>query len=239
MKDTIAQLVQLQKVDSKIFELENAKGDLPDTVRRLKEDLEAMKTWIESTTHEIQEAQKERRQREGELKLTEEKLKKHQNQLYDVTTNKEYDAITQEIEQEKENISYYESRILELIALEEETTKELEDRKTESEQIQTDLQEKEKELRAMEKESEDEELKLMHEREKILVRLNKRVLSQYKRILHAKNHLAVVPITRNACGGCFNTIPPQKIVEIRKMSQIYSCEVCGRILVWQDNGTTE
>ena len=236
MKNTIGHLKELQKVDSKIFDLEVAKGDLPEKVNRLKIELEDLKIFVEEKSLSIVEFKKERKLKEGELKLTEEKLKKHQNQLYDVTTNKEYDAITQEIEHEKENISSFENRILELIASEEAIEKELEQDKESVETIQNELKEKETELRKLEKANEDEEITLLHEREKILVRLDKHILNSYRRILAAKNNLAVVPVTREACGGCFNRIPPQRIVEVRKMDRLYSCEVCGRILVWEENG---
>lgn len=239
MKDTIDRLIQLQQVDSKIMDLEHFKGDLPETVQRLQEELKTLNTVIREKKNKIEEAKKERRLKEGELTLTLEKLKKHQNQLYDVTTNREYDAITQEIEQEKENISACESRILDLDIIDEEITKELEESAKAVVNIQIELAQKESELAEVEKENKDHELQLFHEREKIVARLNKNIIYSYRRILDAKNGLAVVPVTRNACGGCYNTIPPQKIVEIRKKNRLYNCEVCGRILVWQGNGHVE
>jgi hypothetical protein len=94
-----------------------------------------------------------------------------------------------------------------------------------------DLSERKEELREVNKEHEKEELKLQHEREKILVRLDKNYTERYDRIRNAKSGLAVVPIKRNACGGCYSRVPPQKILEIRQNSKLYACEHCGRILV--------
>ena len=99
------------------------------------------------------------------------------------------------------------------------------------EELNAELEGKQKELREVNKEHEKEELKLQHEREKLVVRVEREDLERYERIRKAKGGKAVVPVKRGACGGCFNRVPPQKILEIRQNLKLYQCEHCGRILV--------
>ena len=98
-------------------------------------------------------------------------------------------------------------------------------------ELSGEFDERHKELREVNKEHEKEELKLGHEREKLLVRITGDDLERYERIKRAKNGKAVVPVKRGACGGCFSRVPPQKILEIRQNSRLFTCEHCGRILV--------
>jgi len=231
MKETIEYLASLQKVDKKLFYLEFSKGDLPKAVTRLKGSIAKLETQIENTKKEIEKIERERISTENLVELAQEKLKKYQNQLYDVTSNKEYDAITHEIEMKKKEIEEGENQILEMIQANEENQNTVKEYKEEKKQLKKDLGSKEKELSALLKATEKEELELNHMREKITVRLKFPILKWYERIRNAKSGVAVVPITRDACGGCYKTIPPQKIVEVEKLQELIQCDVCGRILI--------
>ena len=238
MKENLKSLVQLQIVDSQMHDIEIAKGDLPETVNKLTEEVNSLEKYISEKGKALKNAQLERRNFDGLVNLSSEKLKKLQNQLYDVTTNREYDALTTEIETEKNNIEDNENKILELFSFEDDTAKEIETKKKELAKLKKELKEKDSELKKLIKMNQENENRLLNERENIIVRVNKRLLHNYIRIhKYYKNGLAVVPVSRNACGGCYNTIPPQKLVEIRKMDKVIACEVCGRILVWRDNGS--
>jgi len=238
VKENLKSLVQLQIVDSQMHDIEIAKGDLPETVNKLTEEVNSLEKYISEKGKALKNAQLERRNVDGLVNLSSEKLKKLQNQLYDVTTNREYDALTTEIETEKNNIEDNENKILELFSFEDDTAKEIETKKKELAKLKKELKEKDSELKKLIKMNQENENRLLNERENIIVRVNKRLLNNYIRIhKYHKNGLAVVPVSRNACGGCYNTIPPQKLVEIRKMDKVIACEVCGRILVWRDNGS--
>ena len=237
VKENLKSLVQLQIVDSQMHDLEIAKGDLPETVNKLTEEVNSIEKYISEKGKALKNAQLERRKLDGLVNLSSEKLKKLQNQLYDVTTNREYDALTTEIETEKNNIENNENKILELFSFEEDTAKEIETKKKELTKLKKELKERDSELKKLIKTNQEKENRLLNERENIIVRVNKHLLNSYIKIhKYHKNGLAVVPVSRNACGGCYNTIPPQKLVEIRKMDKVIACEVCGRILVWRDNG---
>ena len=236
MKKKLELLIQLQFIDSQLQELEEAKGSLPKEVEGLQTDKDSLDSSIQELEEQVSTAKGEHRDHENTISLTTEKLKKHQDQLYDVTSNKEYDAITQEIEVEKNTISDSETRVVELMEAEENAGTFLKEKKTQLEAVLQELETKDAELSKLIKANEDLALKLAHEREKIAVRIPDRLLGQYNRIRGAKNGLAVAAIERQACGGCSSAIPPQRQYEIRQMNQIIICDFCGRMLVPGENG---
>lgn len=231
MKQTLEYLASLQEVDKKLFYLEFSRGDLPKTVSRLKSSIERVKQQIKDLKNEMESSEKESVSTENLVELAKDKLKKYQNQLYDVTSNKEYDAITQEIEIKKKEIEEGEVFVLEIIGASEKNQEILNGYEGENKQYKNELKVKEKELNTLLKSTEKKELELNHKREKLTVRLKEPLLKRYERILKAKSGVAIVPITRDACGGCFKSIPPQKIVEVEKLLQLIQCEICGRILI--------
>ena len=231
MKETLGFLASLQEVDKKLFYLEFSKGDLPKTVARLKESLDKLLKQIETLKKSIEKNEIDQRNTENLIETAQEKLKKYQNQLYDVTTNKEYDAITHEIEMKKKEIEEGELSVLNLITENEKHQQTLSALQNDWKQLEKDLEIKEKELKVVINATEKEELELKHHREKLVVRLKEPDLRRYERIRKAKSGIAVVAITRDACGGCFKSIPPQKIVEVEKLIEMIQCDVCGRILI--------
>ncbi len=231
VKESLEFLIALQVVDKKLFYLEFSKGDLPITVAGLKKSIKKIENKIESTKTAVEEIEKERISTENLVELSQEKLKKYQTKLYDVTSNKEYDAITKEIETKSKEIEDGETSILEHLQTKENNQNLFDEFDQELTRLKSELKIKEKELGALIKATEKEVLKLNHQREKLVVRLKKPTLSRYERIKNAKSGVAVVPIKRDACGGCFKAIPPQKIVEVSNLKQLIQCDVCGRILV--------
>jgi len=231
VKESLEFLITLQGVDKKLFYLEFSKGDLPRTVAGLKDSIKEIENNIASTKAAVKEIEKEQVSMENLVELAQEKLKKYQNQLYDVTSNKEYDAITQEIELKNKEIEDGESTILEHLQSKEDNQNLLSEYALKLKEHKSEFKIKEKELNTLTKATEKEVLKLNHQREKLAVRLKKLTLGRYERIKKARSGVAVVPIKREACGGCFKTIPPQKIVEVGNLEQLIQCDVCGRILV--------
>jgi predicted nucleic acid-binding Zn-ribbon protein len=146
-----------------------------------------------------------------------EKIEKYKSQQLNVKSNKQYDALTREIENAEQRSVKLEKEMEILEGTMGAAKKDAETLSAQLEELSAEYGERSKELREVNKEHEKEELKLQLER--------------YERIKKAKNGKAVVPIKRGACGGCFNQVPPQKILEIRQNSYMYMCERCGRILV--------
>jgi predicted nucleic acid-binding Zn-ribbon protein len=232
LQKELNQLVELQKLDSQLLQLESLKGDLPHQVDHLKQEVDETRKSYEEKVQKLKAYQREKGIVEMEIKALEGKQKKYQTQLFEVKTNREYDAVTHEIESVKSETEKKESRLLELMDLETETAESI---KTTNEHVETLtglLDRRSAELAQTLAKTEKDEAALQHERNKIVRTMTPRLLSTYDRIRKAKNGFAVAPVIRNACGGCYKTLPPQRILEIRQMNRIYLCEVCGRILVW-------
>lgn len=224
-------LMQLQSVDNKLQTLEAIKGDLPQQIQKLKDELQSLKDQHEAEKNALSEAKKSKLHWEVELKVSEEKLNKYQEQLYAVTTNKEYDAITIEIDIAREKKDESENKILELLEEEETRTEEEKNLASQVEMLQGNLIEKEKELQGKIQATEKESLSYEDKRKELSSSIQRNVLYQYERIRKGLGNTAVVEVRNYACVGCFTTIPPQRVVEIRMMNQLILCESCGRILV--------
>jgi predicted nucleic acid-binding Zn-ribbon protein len=239
LQQILNNLMVLQRLDSQRAQLESLRGDLPQQVNRLKNEIEEIEQSIKNTQEKLRSYEKERGITEMEIKALEGKKKKYQAQLFQVKNNREYDAVTFEIEAVNAEVEKKENRILEILDMEEELKKSLETDKEEFNKLNGRLENVSKELKGQIAKTEKDEVLLTHEREKVVHKLESRYLASYERIRKAKNGLAVVPVVRGACGGCFKSLPPQKILEIRQMNRLYLCEVCGRILIWDDKESGE
>ncbi|MFQ5486627.1 MAG: zinc ribbon domain-containing protein, partial [Desulfobacterales bacterium] len=172
---------------------------------------------------------------EGEVDLLKENLEKFQNQLYSVTTNRQYDAITMQIENVNEKISEGDKNKKEFEKKEQELTEKTQQLQDKIEILEQNLQVKERELHEKIKSTEDEFQLYQQKRLELASQIKKPVLYQYERIRKVKGATTVVEINKYACGGCFSAIPPQKAVEVRHMNQLILCESCGRIMVYTND----
>jgi len=236
MKETLVEnrlklLYSLQLVDLDLQEIQEMKGDLPHTVEALQARVDELKEKMSAFNATIKESKLTRERADNEILELAEKVEKYKGQQLNVKSNRQYDALTREIENA-------EQRAILLQRGMEEAENRLHTAKTDSDSLKEQLdeltvefKERQKELKGVNKEHEKEELKLKHERDKITVKLDTGDIARYDRIMNAKGGKAVVPVKRSACGGCFSRVPPQKILELRKNSRIHVCEQCGRILV--------
>lgn len=231
MRENLNRLIELQDVDDELKAIESMKGDLPQQVDVLKRELLEAETNLNNLKKELETSKRTKLHLEGEVKVQEERLKKYQNQLYAVKSNKEYDAITLETDTTKEKIDDIETKILESIESEDNLTKDVEDLEEHIKTLQENLIDKEKKLNVKIQETDSVSQILKQKRNELIGHIRKPVLYQYERIRKGKNGWAVVEINRYSCGGCFTTIPAQKALEIRSMNQLILCESCGRILV--------
>lgn len=234
LKKIVKQLIDLQEIDSRFDALQLQKGDLPLMIEEAEEDLESKIQEKQEIERGIQKGEADRRMFQMEIEASNEKLKQYEEQLYKVQTNKEYDAISLEIDTKKMEIKELENKILQSIEEEEELKYKIEEIEGGIKKLNDQLIEYRRELDEIIFQTREEETLLKKEREKILANMDKRYEWQYDRIRKAKDGLAVVAIKRNSCGGCYSAIPPQKIVEIREMNRLFTCEYCGRIIVWID-----
>lgn len=224
-------LVKLQSIDSKIDELKKLRGDLPDEVQDLEDELEGYRTRMgrfEGEQKEIEEVIK--KNKEG-IKEAEKLIKKYTEQQKNVKNNREYDAITKEIELQELEIQICEKKIKEAKEKIEAKKVEIDGIENQIKERTADLDNKRKELDEIMAESQEEEKKLLGEREKATKKIEDKMLKYYERLRASlSNGLAVVRVVRGAAEGCNIIIPPQKIAEIREKKKIVIDEHSGRIL---------
>lgn len=235
MEKTVSQkldaLKNLQSIDSQLDEIKKVRGALPEEVADLEDEIAGYETRVEKFNTELAELEGNISDHKTQIKNSESLIKKYEEQQMNVRNNREYDAITKEMELQNLEIQISEKRIKEAYVKIEVKKEEIEKTKGELSERQKDLETKKSELQVLTKESEAEEKKLLGEREKSSKNIEERLLISYTKLRdNARNGLAVVPVDRGACGGCFNVVPPQRQADIRDSKKITVCEHCGRIL---------
>lgn len=221
----------LQAIDSKLDRIKTLRGDLPEEVSDLEDEIAGYETRLSKHDAEIAELNKEISDRKDAIKKSEAMVAKYKEQQMNVRNNREYDAITKEMELQELEVQICEKRIKEARISIDFKDKEIISTKETLEGRLIDLGNKKGELDELIKESEEEEAKLIETREKSKKKMEDRLFDSYQRLrLNVRNGLAVVSVKRDACGGCFNSVPPQRQYDIRERKKIIVCEHCGRIL---------
>ncbi len=234
MKESLALLIKLQTVDSELMEIEEQKGDLPAQVERLSDELDELAKGAAAKRVRLEEIEHESNQLQGTLEDTRGQLKKYQEQLLLVATNRAYDALSAEIDGAKKSVDEGEFHALELIEERQRLTDELKSDELLAEQKRVDLDTQKKSLKSTVAANDERSTALSKERNQIQPQIESRYLGAYERISAAREGRAVVPISRGACGVCFHRIPPQQQVEIKAMDRIVTCDSCGVILYWAE-----
>ncbi|UXP32447.1 C4-type zinc ribbon domain-containing protein [Reichenbachiella agarivorans] len=235
MESTVAQkleaLTKLQSIDSELDEIIKVRGALPEEVMDLEDEVAGYETRVGNHNSAIEELELSITNNKTAIKDSEKLIQKYEEQQMNVRNNREYDAITKEVELQQLEIQILEKRIKEAYAKIESRNEEILETKNALVERQKDLDNKRGELDNITAESEEEEKKLLKGREKAAAAIEERLLISYNKIRkNVKNGLAVVPVKRDACGGCFNVVPPQKQAEIRERKKLIVCEHCGRVL---------
>ncbi len=240
MEITIAQkleaLLKLQQIDSKLDEIKKVRGDLPEEVRDLEDEIAGYETRISKFTKEISTLEEEISRNKQAKKDSEKLITKYKDQQMNVRNNREYDAISKENELQTLEMELADKKSNEANVKISRKNEEIDGVRSVMDDRKKDLQNKKNELDQLTKESQNEEDELMGERDRASTHIEDRLLKSYNKIRsNAINGLAVVMVRRGACGGCFNSIPPQRQAEIREKKKIIVCEHCGRILADVDD----
>ena len=232
VEEKLKALYDLQQVVSEIDKIRTLRGELPLEVQDLEDEIEGLETRLNNLDLEIKKLNDAVLSKKNEIKEAELLIKKYEAQQSNVRNNREYDSLSKEIEFQKLEIELCEKRIKEYTN-ELNSKKELiEASKNLYEDRKKDLESKKSELDEIINETKVEEERLLEKAETIKKNIEERLLTAFERIRkNALNGLAVVTIERDACGGCFNKIPPQRQLDIRNRKKIIVCEYCGRILV--------
>ncbi|MCC6691598.1 MAG: hypothetical protein IT235_08710 [Bacteroidia bacterium] len=232
VEEKLKALYDLQQIDSKIDKIKIVRGELPLEVRDLEDAVTGMEVRMNNMQEEIAELETFITDRKNSIKESQSAIKKYESQQNKVRNNREYDSLSKEVEYQNLEIQLSEKKIKEAKAnivskneLIETSSEELKGRKK-------DLKIKKEELDDIIAETQKEEEVLLKKSKSSQDKIEDRLLNAYHRIRsNARNGLAVVTVQRDACGGCFNKIPPQRQLDIRMHKKIIVCEHCGRILV--------
>jgi len=236
MEQTVEQklkaLYELQTIHTKIDKIRQVRGELPMEVADLEDDVAGLETRIQKIKGELDDLEDDIVTRKNLIKEAQSNIKKYETQLNEVKNNREYDAISKEIEIQGLDIQVSEKKIREFGFEIVTKTQVYEKAQADLDARKADLDVKKAELGTITAETEKDENELTAQAEKAKANIEDRLLFAYNRLRgNAKNGLAVVTIQRDSCSGCFNQIPPQRQSDIRQRKKIIVCEHCGRILV--------
>jgi predicted nucleic acid-binding Zn-ribbon protein len=235
VEEKLKALFELQQIDSKIDKIRTIRGELPLEVRDLEDLVEGLETRVNNFTDELKTMEDAITEKKNVIKEAQALIKKYETQQGKVRNNREYDAITKEIEFQNLEIQLAEKRIKEFKANIVSKKEIIESSEVDLKDRQKDLKLKKKELDEIVAETEKEEQALIKKSKASEAIIEERLLNAYKRIrANVMNGLGVVTVERDACGGCFNKIPPQRHLDIKMHKKVIVCEHCGRILVDAD-----
>ena len=240
IEEKLRALYELQSVVSEIDKIKTLRGELPLEVQDLEDEITGLKTRIVNLEDEVKSLETAIKNKKIAIRDSETLIAKYTEQQNNVRNNREFDSLSKEIEFQTLEIELSEKRIKEFTSEMTEKKEAIEASKNLLKEREEDLDRKKNELNEITQETKIEEEKLKTKSEKIESFIEPRLLTAFKRIRkNARNGLAVVTIQRDACGGCFNKIPPQRQMDIANRKKIIVCEYCGRILVDKDINMVE
>jgi hypothetical protein len=227
----------LQTIDSEIYALKNEKESKPQEIKALEVAFEEEKQALENLEKGILDLQKQRKDKELELASKEEGIKKLQTQLYQLKTNKEYQAMLQQIGDTKADASVVEDKILGLLDQIDKIKNDVNNEKLKLQEEEKIFNEQKKKIEVRTKEIDDRLQQLEAQRKQVTPDVDSNILTQYDRILANRDGLAIVSVKDNSCHGCNMYVPPQVINLIQMYERIITCEVCNRMLFIEDETT--
>ncbi len=232
VEEKLKNLYTLQTMLSEIDRIKTLRGELPLEVQDLEDDVEKFTTRIERLQNEIAELKKEIAERKNIIRVDTANIERYEEQLKTVRNNREYDALNKEIEYQQLDVELNEKKIKEAEELLEHKSGDVANCSTELADCRTNLDIKKSELDEIISENKAEEDKLRERAKATESNIDPRLLASFKRIRkNSRNGLGVVYVYHDACGGCFNKIPPQRQLDIRMRKKIIVCEYCGRIMI--------
>ena len=232
IEEKIIALYELQKIDSKIDEINKIKGELPLEVQDLEDEIAGLETRIANIASEIDGQTAAIKQYKNDIEQAKGLIAKYEAQQDNVRNNREFDSLSKEIEYQKLEIELCEKRIKESTADTKVKKKMIEDAQAVVADRKIDLAAKKQELESIDQETAKEMESLQAQSDAAAAKIDARLLAAYRRIRNnVRNGLAVVTVKRDACGGCFNHIPPQRQLDIRSRKKVIVCEYCGRIMI--------
>ena len=224
-------LLKLQEIDSKIFEIQKVRGALPEEVQDIEDELVGINTRLDKFNSDIESKNNEIEEFKNKVKEAKKLVKKYKDQQMNVKNNREFDAISKEIELQELDSKIFVKKSGENEVRIEEIKEDVKATKKVIKEKNNILKSKKSDLAALSDESQEEEKKLDSLKAKASKKIEASLLLSYEKLVERqRNSLAVVKVSRSACGGCFNVVPAQRQAEIKEKKKIILCEYCGRIL---------
>ncbi|MBR5687681.1 MAG: hypothetical protein IKX36_06960 [Prevotella sp.] len=232
VEEKLELLYQLQTTLSAIDEKKTLRGELPLEVQDLEDTIKGLETRMENIQKEVSEIEKAIVEKNGEMETAKIFIKRYTEQLQEVRNNREWDTLDREIKEKQADVDLCEKKIKEAYTKVSEKKQAIENTRTLIEDRNKDLAIKREELDEIMQETREEEEKLKEKSRELEMKIDPRILLSFKRIRkNARNGLGIVYVQRDACGGCFNKIPPQRQLDIKMHKKIIVCEYCGRIMI--------
>ena len=232
VEEKLKALYQLQVTLSGIDENRALRGELPLEVQDLEDEIAGLNTRREKIEDEINDFQSAVAQKRNEIEVAQQSVERYKSQLDEVRNNREYDTLTKEIEFQSLEIELCNKKIKEATLRIAERQEDLQKTIETIEERQKDLAQKRGELQEIMQETREEEERLKEKARDLETKIEPRLLTSFKRIRKgARNGLGIVYVQRDACGGCFNKIPPQRQLDVKMHKKVIVCEYCGRIIV--------
>lgn len=232
VEERLKSLYELQTIYTEIDRIKTLRGELPNEVKDLEDNIARFQTRLTKYEDEIANYKKQILVKSGEIKDREAKIARYREQQDNVRNNREYDFLSKEIEFEGLEIELAEKQIREFTSAQEARQNDIQNTRLELEDGEHILAEKKAELEDIVSETKAEEENLRQKALEIEPQIDAYTLAAFKRIRkNARNGLGIVTVQRNACGGCFNRIPPQRQLEIKMHKKVIVCEYCGRIMI--------
>ena len=232
VEEKLIALYKLQSIDTEIDKIKILRGELPLEVLDLEDEIAGLQTRVTNINDEISSFDTSIKEKELLMKDSKDLIKKYDEQLKNIRNNREFDSLNKEIEFQNLEIELAEKRIKEAKSSIVGKMDIISSAKTRLDDRSEDLKAKNGELEGIISETKKDEEKLFKESVTAEKVIDDRLLNAYKRLRGSvRNGLAVVPVLRDACGGCFNTVPPQRQMDIAARKKVIVCEHCGRVLV--------
>jgi len=231
---SMEQLVELQSIDTKLRDLNDLLGDLPSKVQGLNEKEDSIKNSLVNNKKRLKELEVELHKGEVNIAQVDDKANTLKDQLFRVTTNKQYDALMTEVDHYKEKKSGFENEVIALLEEKEQLIESVDSMETELKNLSEDLSERREKLESAISESADEKSVLEKERQDKIDKIDLNIVSVYDKVMDARGGLAVVHLEGSGCGGCGSHIPPQTVTEVRAKTALHRCDICGRFLYNQE-----
>ena len=234
MTDILIVFMEMRKVDEELAEIEEVKGDLPDTINSLQNKINSITAELESKKESLELFQNNIQILEKENNSFEEKINKYDEQKYNVKSNKEYDEIVKSIESLFDEVNKNENKIKDTTDKSDILISEIENLETKLTEYSEELEEKQQTLNELNEEYKIEETALHDKRNNLASKIDEENLVFYDRINGMYKGEATAIVRKGNCSGCFNSIPPQRVIEIKAAEKIYTCQSCGRILISEE-----